>query len=97
MTLAWYDLIIYIGLTIFIIGNFQKNDQLMRKQMMIGTFLVIFYNIFIFSPMGIVAESVFLIGNITGYYRHYIRKSNRESPKEGREKLRCINKEQYEK
>jgi hypothetical protein len=48
----------------------------MRKQMMMGTSLVIFYNVFIFSPMGIIAESVFLIGNITGYYRHYIRKNN---------------------
>ena len=72
----WYDLIIYVGLTIFIIGNFQKNDKLMRKQMMTGTSLIIVYNTLIFSPMGAIAESIFLIGNITGYYRHYIRKCN---------------------
>lgn len=69
-----YDLLVYIGLFIFIIGNFQKNDKLMRKQMMVGTSLIILYNIIIFSPMGIIAESSFLIGNFVGYYRHYIRK-----------------------
>ncbi len=68
-----YDFIIYIGLFIFIIGNFQKDDKLMRKQMMIGTSLLIIYNAVIFSPMGIIAESAFLLGNIVGYYRLYIK------------------------
>jgi len=69
-----YDLIIYAGLFIFIIGNFQKDDKLMRKQMMVGTFLIIIYNAVIFSPMGVIAETSFLISNIIGYYRHYIKK-----------------------
>ncbi|MBR9706161.1 YgjV family protein [Candidatus Pacearchaeota archaeon] len=73
-----YDFLIYIGLFIFIIGNFQKNDKLMRKQMMIGTSLIILYNLVIFSPMGIIAESSFLIGNFVGYYRHYIKKTSKK-------------------
>ena len=68
-----YDFLIYVGLFIFIIGNFQKNEKLMRKQMMIGTFLIIIYNIIIFSPMGAIAEGSFLLSNIVGYYRHYMR------------------------
>ena len=68
-----YDLIIYVGLIVFIIGNFQKNNKLMRKLMMVGTSIIIVYNIIIFTPMGIVAESSFLISNFIGYYRHYIR------------------------
>ncbi len=68
-----YDFIIYLGLFIFIIGNFQKDDKLMRKQMMIGTSLLIIYNAVIFSPMGIIAESSFLLGNIVGYYRLYLK------------------------
>ena len=68
-----YDLIIYIGLIVFIIGNFQKNNKLMRKLMMVGTSIVIIYNLIIFSPMGVIAESSFLISNFIGYYRHYIR------------------------
>jgi hypothetical protein len=73
-----YDFLIYIGLFIFIIGNFQKNDKLMRKQMMVGTSLITIYNLIIFSPMGIVAETSFLIGNFVGYYRHYIKKTSKK-------------------
>jgi hypothetical protein len=70
-----YDLIIYVGLVIFITGNFQKDNKLMRKLMMVGTSILIIYNGIIFSPMGIIAESSFLISNFIGYYRHYIRKN----------------------
>lgn len=67
------DLIIYGGLLIFITGNFQKNDKLMRKLMMIGTSIIILYNIVIFSPMGVIAEGLFLTSNFIGYYRYHIR------------------------
>ncbi len=65
------DLIIYIGLLIFITGNFQKDNRLMRKLMMGGTSIIILYNVIIFSPMGVVGEGLFLISNFIGYYRHY--------------------------
>lgn len=72
---ALSDLIIYIGLVIFITGNFQENNKLMRKLMMIGTSIIVLYNVVIFSPMGVIGEGVFLLGNFIGYYRHYIRKA----------------------
>jgi len=68
-----FDLIIYFGLVVFIIGNFQTDNKLMRKLMMIGTAMLVIYNSIIFSPMGIVAEGMFLISNFIGYYRHYIK------------------------
>ncbi|MCF7834434.1 YgjV family protein [Candidatus Gracilibacteria bacterium] len=71
------DFIIYIGLIIFIIGNFQENNKLMRKFMMGGTSIIILYNAIILSPMGIIAEGVFLISGIIGYYRHYIRRNKK--------------------
>jgi hypothetical protein len=67
-----YDFIIYIGLVIFIIGNFQENNKLMRKLMMVGTSVLVIYNIIIFSPMGAITEGSFLISNFIGYYRYYI-------------------------
>ena len=67
------DLIIYAGLVVFITGNFQANNQRMRKLMMLGTSIIVVYNFIIFSPMGVVAEGPFLISNFIGYYRHYIR------------------------
>ncbi len=69
-----YDLIIYIGLFVFIIWNFQNNDKKMRLLMMIGTTIVMSYNILIFSPMGAIAEWSFLISHILWYYRYYILK-----------------------
>lgn len=69
-----YDLIIYFGIVVIIIGNFQKDNKLMRKLMMIGTSTILFYNAIIFSPMGIISEGSFLFSNLLGYYRHYIRK-----------------------
>jgi len=67
------DLIIYVGLIIFIVGNFQEDNKLMRKLMMVGTSFIVLYNIIIFSPMGVVAEGVFLISGFIGYYRHYLK------------------------
>ena len=69
-----YDIIIYIGLFIFIIGNFQEDNKRMRKIMMVGTSILILYNGIIFSPMGVIAESSFLLSNFIGYYRHYLTK-----------------------
>ena len=69
------DFIVYIGSIIFMIGNFQQDNKLMRKLMMIGTFIVMSYNVIIFSPMGAVLEGSFLMSNFLGYYRHYLRKN----------------------
>ena len=68
-----FDSIIYVGSIIFIIGNFQENNKLMRKLMMAGTSLMFLYNIIILSPMGSVVEGSFLISNFIGYYRHYLK------------------------
>jgi hypothetical protein len=73
-----YDLIIYVGVVIFIIGNFHEDNRQMRKLMMIGTSMVVIYNIIIFSPMGVVLEGSFLTSNIIGYYRHHIKKKKKK-------------------
>ncbi len=67
------DFIIYVGLVIFIIGNFQTDNRLMRKLMMCGTSIIVLYNTIIFSPMGAIVEGVFLLSGFVGYYRHYIK------------------------
>jgi len=67
-----YDFLIYIAVFIFTVGNFQKNDKLMRQQMMFGSSLGTIYNMIIFSPMWIIAESSLLLGSFIGYYRYYV-------------------------
>ena len=55
-------------------GAFQAEDRKLRLYMMSGTSLWIIHNILIFTPMGILGESVFLFSNLLGYYRFYIKK-----------------------
>lgn len=76
---SWHDLLIYTGLFIFIIGNFQSNDKLMRLQMMAGTSMIIIYNLIIWSPMWVFAESAFLVSGMIGYWRYYISKSSKNN------------------
>ncbi len=66
-----YDLIYYSWSTISLIWQFQENNKLMRKMMMIGTPFVIVYNFLIFTPMGVVLEILFLMSNFIWYYRIY--------------------------
>ncbi|MDR2189847.1 MAG: YgjV family protein [Candidatus Peribacteria bacterium] len=69
------DLLFYVGVTIFMIGNFQANNKLMRQLMMCGTASIILYNILIPSPMGALNEAIFLTSNFIGYRRFYMRKN----------------------
>jgi hypothetical protein len=69
-----YDLVIYIWLVIFIIWNFQEDNKLMRKLMMIWTFIGLLYNVIILSPMWVISQGSFLISNFIWYYRFYIKR-----------------------
>jgi hypothetical protein len=69
-----YDVMVYMGLFIFIIGNFEEDNRRMRKMMMVGTSILVLYNAIIFSPIGAIAEGSFLVSNFIGYYRHYNKK-----------------------
>jgi hypothetical protein len=71
------DLLFYVGLTVFIIGNFQANNRLMRQLMMCGTAIIVVYNMLIPSPMGALNEAIFLTSNLIGYWRFYIKKQKK--------------------
>jgi len=71
----------YIGLlsilgfiaTIFITtGSFSKNDKFLRIMMIIGGTLWLVHNVLLWSPIGILVETVFVGSSIVGYYRYYI-------------------------
>ena len=71
----FYDLIPFVAVTFLTIGVFQKNDRRMRLWMMPGTLTFIIYNIIIGSPMMTFTETSFLITNLVGYWRYYLRKT----------------------
>jgi len=56
-----YDLIIFVGTCFITIWVFQANDKWLRLFMMLWTSCVIAYNFLIFSPVGVLLETVFLI------------------------------------
>ncbi len=70
-----YDLLYYSWSIVSLIGNFQENNKLMRKMIMVGTSFVIVYDFLIFTPMGVLLNVLFLISNFIWYYRIYIKKS----------------------
>jgi Bacterial inner membrane protein len=77
---AWYffddmkDIWIYLAGMIITFAVFQKQDKYLRIGMFFGTLCVIIYNILVFSPIGILMESVFLVSNMVWYYRFYLSK-----------------------
>jgi len=66
---GWILLFQYFGLSFLTIGSFQKDNKKLRIYMMFGILLILIYNILIFTPFGILKESIFLISGIIGYYR----------------------------
>lgn len=67
------DLIAITANIIFNYAAFRPNDKSLRLWTMLGTSIWISFNILIFTPAGIFLESVFLLSNMAGYYRYYIR------------------------
>lgn len=54
-------------------GSFHPTDKRLRQAMMIGTSLWIVHNVLVRSPMAALTEIFFLLSNLLGYYRFYIR------------------------
>ena len=69
-----YDILPFLSATINTIWIFQVKDKNLRKIMMLSPPILILYYFFIFSPVGILLETIFLGSNILGYYRYYINK-----------------------
>ena len=59
--------------TVFITtGSFSNNDKFLRLMMIIGGTLWLVHNAILWSPVGILVETVFVGSGIVGYYRYYI-------------------------
>ena len=60
----------YLGATFVIISSFLKSDNQMRICMILGGVAWTIYTILVGSIMGIVANSLFLVSSLIGWYRH---------------------------
>ena len=70
----YYDILILIAMSLSTIASFKKEDRWLRLFMMGGTSTTISYNLLIFSPVWVLLEWIFLISNIVGYWRYYLKK-----------------------
>jgi len=55
------------------VAAFSKTDKQLREITFVGVSLWIIHNIVVWSPSAIALESFFLMSNVVGYYRFYIR------------------------
>lgn len=60
------------------IGAFSKTDKRLREITFFGVGLWIIHNVVVWSPSAIALESLFLMSNVVGYYRYYLRPSQPE-------------------
>lgn len=70
----YYDFLILLAMSLSTIASFRSDDHSLRLFMMGGTITTICYNFLIFSPVGVLLETIFLVSNVIGYYRYYIKK-----------------------
>ncbi|WP_290924440.1 YgjV family protein [Halodesulfovibrio sp.] len=66
------------------VAAFSKTDKQLREITFVGVLLWIIHNVVVWSPSAIALESFFLMSNIVGYYRYYMR-SPKPFPAMGKE------------
>ena len=69
------DLISFLASLISCYAIFQVKDWNLRIWSMLATSMWIVFNILVFSPAAALMDTIFLLSNITGFYRFYIRKN----------------------
>jgi hypothetical protein len=55
------------------VGSFCRSDKNMREIIFFGTTCWLIHNIIAGSPTAVLLEAVFLLSNMLGYYRYYIK------------------------
>ena len=67
------NLISLLGATFQTVAAFQDQDKTLRQLMIIGTFFWLAHNAIVGSPAAVIMELLFLLSNITAYYRFYLK------------------------
>lgn len=69
------SLLACIGSLLKTAATFFENDKHLRQLMIIGTVCWIVHNLFAGSPAAVAMEVLFVLSNLIGYYRYYLRPS----------------------
>lgn len=68
------SLLAYVAHCLFIMWTFQRSDRELRLSFMAWTVLLIIYNIFIFTPIWVLSETIYLITNIIYFKKFFLNK-----------------------
>lgn len=55
------------------VAAFSKKDKLLRELMLVGTIIWMTHNYFAGSPGAVLMEALFIVSNLAGYFRYYIK------------------------
>ena len=76
---SWYSLLPTAAASIYTVAIYRVDVSKIRKYALLGSSLWLLYNICVFSVVGIVAESIFIVDDLTAIYR--FRKKKKKSKK----------------
>jgi hypothetical protein len=62
-----------VGTSFTTIAAFRNNDKRLRQLMFIGTMIWIIHNYLAGSPGAVLMETIFMVSNLVGYFRFYIK------------------------
>ena len=62
-----------VGTCFTTIAAFRNDDKRLRQLMFIGTMIWITHNYLAGSPGAVLMETIFLVSNLVGYFRYYIK------------------------
>lgn len=68
-----------IATSLTTIAAFREDDKRLRQLMLIATMIWITHNYLAGSPAAVIMETIFLVSNLVGYFRYYIRSADKYS------------------
>ena len=76
---SWYSLLPTAAASIYTIAIYRVDVSKIRKYALLGSILWLLYDVCVFSIVGIVAESIFIVDDLAAIYR--FRKKKKKSRK----------------
>ncbi len=75
---SWYSLLPTVAASIYTIAIYRVDVSKIRKYALLGSSLWLLYDICVFSVVGIISESIFIVDDLTAIYRFRKKKKSKK-------------------
>ena len=75
---SWYSLLPTVAASIYTIVIYRVDVSKIRKYALLGSSLWLLYDICVFSVVGIISESIFIVDDLTAIYRFRKKKKSKK-------------------